>query len=413
MRDYVTLILAMKFGFSAVLLFSGVYGLVALHRAKRSLRAFLSLPGALALVLLIVSALLLVADHEKYYDFLNLVKIISGVFTLIYGIYATLNDFYEQDETGRRAITRIGMVGILLFFTSTIFSIAADYVKNSIQKEEIDERRRYYARIVDKLVIVDQSTGKLNINFQKFTENLFLDLKRTQQELLDTRRALADREGRVSTLERQVAEGARELKAAEARVESQQFELGGIKERLSAAEERAREGKAKLDDTAAKLDQASRGLAARRAELGELRKQLGETADSLRKKDAELGQAVQETARSKEELRRMQSDVTDWRKRADEIGPVREALGRREAELTALQAQLEEARRIVKRLEGDARRSRRLLEEKMAELALGQRALERSQKDLVTLQRELIVVMERLKTRPAEPARQSKVEPGS
>ena len=401
MTDYAPLILAMKFGFSAVLLISGLYGMVEIFRVKRSLRGLFSLPAALALVLMVVSVLLLAADHEKYYDFLNLVKILSGVFTLVYGIYATLNDFYEQDESGRRAITKIGMVGILLFFTSTILSIAADYVKNSIQKQEIEERRKYYASIVDKLVVVDQSTGKLNINFQKFTDNLFQDLKKTQTDLFETRKTLADREGRISTLERQLSESAKDLKAAEASLGALQSDLGATKERLGSAEERARDTKARLEETGVKLEKAGQSLAARQAEVREVRRQLGEVSEVLRKKDAELNALGQEAARIKEELRGAHADTAEWRRRADDLAPVREAFARRESELAGALGDLHEARVTIKRQAADLGRSRKVLDERLVELANGQRALEGAQKELSALQRQLVQAVERLRPKPA------------
>lgn len=410
MTDYAGLILAMKFGFSAVLLLTGLYGLYAIYRANRSVRAFLRLPAALAFILLFVSILLLTADHEKYYDFLNLVKIISGVFTLVYGIYATLNDFYEQDESGRRAITRIGMIGILLFFTSTILSIAADYVKNSIQKQEIDERRRYYASIVDKLVIVDQSTGRLNINFQKFTENLFSDLKRTQQELLETRKTLADREGKLSALERQLNQSTQALRQAEERIEKLTGDLGQTRERLANAEERGREALRRLEEESQKLERAGRDIEARTVELNGAQRNLKDTQDLLRRREGELARSLQEAARVKEELKGLQTEAAEWRRRGEEVPTLRENLGRREGELSALRPQLEDTRAQVRSLDQEARRLRGLLDERLAELTRAQRALEVAQKDLVALQKQLLAALE--KPRPAVPEPGAKSAPG-
>ncbi len=217
MSGYDFVLQLMKYGFSGLLLLISFYGFYSVLKKDRSPRAFLSWPIFFALILISVGVVLLFSDHESHRDFLNLVKIISGIFTVIYGIYATLNDFYEDNEEGRRVITRIGLIGIILFFFSALLSVGADYIKRGIEKQALEERRKYLERIVDKLVVVDQKSGKLGLNLQKFTKTLMEEVKQANSEMRDLRVKLADREARIASLEKDLAANKKEQIALRAK----------------------------------------------------------------------------------------------------------------------------------------------------------------------------------------------------
>lgn len=404
MTEFTPIVIAMKYGFAGVLFCTGLYGLFEIFRTKRTVRAFITLPAALSMILLGISGALLVADHERYYDFLNLVKILSGIFTLVYGVYATLNDFYQMDETGRRSLTKVGLVGILLFFSSTLLSISADYVKNSIEKQAIEERRKYYASIVDKLVVVDKSTGKLSIDFQKFTENLFRDLKSAQEDLFNTRRTLAEREGRITALEAQLADSAKALRREEKQLLLLQGELGATREKLATASEMARSTRVSLDEQNQKLEKAENLLAERRAEVRELRRAAKQTEDALKARENELAGANREALRLGQEAASFRSELESARKRLDQLSTAEQRLGRSEGELASARKQLEDTENRAQKSEAELGRVRRSLDQKLGELSGLHRELLKAQQSLAAAQKEMADTLARLRgPAPARP----------
>ena len=406
-------LLLMKYIFSGVLLLIGVYGVWTICRAyirTRTWKTFLSWPFYMALALLVIGMLLLLADHRQSYDFLNLVKIISGMFTIIYGIYATLNDFYETDETGRRAITKIGLVGVVLFLASAFLSMGADYVKRGIEKQKIEERRQYLANILNKVVFVDKSTGNLSINFQRFSDKLFADIQKANRELLETKKILADREGRLAALEKELIDARMSLNSKSAQLTETEKDLSATTARLNDARQRLANADKELVSTQGKLSTTRQTLAGREASLGEAQTLVREQKSKLERLDHELHQTREELQVRSTELNAARHNLTDRERR----------LAKYDAEIERLQHALlaaekksasETALLAGERNENATLKSR--LKSVDQELALTRKEFSKNLAALASSQKELNLLISRLQPPKSVPEEKSPQSPKS
>jgi hypothetical protein len=78
----------------------------------------------------------------------DVVKYVAALFSAIYGLYATVNDFHE-DHNGQKVLSKKGYVGICLLMISSILSLSTDAWKNSrearleqARQRKVDENNR-------------------------------------------------------------------------------------------------------------------------------------------------------------------------------------------------------------------------------------------------------------------------------
>ena len=358
MEGYDWLLVIMKYGFSLVLLGVAIFGIITVIRTEKSLYALFSLPALLSIIILLLGILLLFIDTTQRYDFLNLIKVVSGIFTLIYGIYATLNDFFEENEEGKRNITRVGLVGILLFFFSTILSMGADYVKRGIEKVVAQERREHLENIVDKIVVVDKSTGKLGLDFNKFSESLFNDVKKANQALLVAKSSLANREARILELEKNLetekqnlVNNRTELKKTGESLSRREGELARTRESLNTLETK---NKADLD----RLSKTAAALKGRESELTLVNKNLAEVKNNLTRQASELNGARKTLETTKLNLASREANI---KSKTEELQGVQSRLNKAEANSVSLRGDLDLARKknaeLEKKLSGSQTRA--------------------------------------------------------
>lgn len=365
MNDYNQLLLLMKVGFSGILFVTGFYGLFVLLRNRRSPAALLSLPAFLALVLISVGVLLAFSDHKNKYDFLNLVKFISGIFTLVYGVYATLSDFYEEDENGRRVIRRVGLIGITLFFSSTILSISADHVKRAIEKQVVEKQKKYLESIVDKIVVVDKSTGEMNVNFRRFSDQLFTDIKKANGDLQLSREALGICEGRRGELEREMGAVKKEgsicvenLETRTRELSSRTAELEQLGNLLRENRQELRRSGDKLIETEGRIVGLQKDIKVAGVELNRIRESHGETLSLVREREREIRELSEAREKMEKRLVELELQRTSEKKR---LADANKTLRELRQELERRTGQFDESRKTIDELVKTNRKLMRLI----------------------------------------------------
>ncbi|HNL00010.1 MAG TPA: hypothetical protein PKJ30_02795, partial [Leptospiraceae bacterium] len=204
---YQLFIQIIKYGFSTVLFGVGLYVLIASYREHKSFRRLFKGFAITAYFLFAAGMTLLIFTGETAAQLsMFFIKAISTAFGLLYGIYATLNGFMETDPaTGKKTVTRLGVLGIFILSFNTILLVSMDYLQETAAMEEklqekqlqLDqerERKIEYERLLGSVSFVDRKTGDLKIDFEKFSESLYRSLVTVETDLRNTRIELATRE---------------------------------------------------------------------------------------------------------------------------------------------------------------------------------------------------------------------------
>lgn len=346
----------LKYGFSTILILAGIVLLVLAWREGRSLKSFLSGLSIVAYPLIGGGVILAIFTGDSSSNFsLFLVKAISTAFGLIYGIYATLNGFIETDkDTGKRTVTRLGIVGIFLLSFNTVLSMTMDYLQEAAaletklkEKEEAlaleKERKLEYEKLLGSVGFVGQRAGDLKIDFEKFSQSLYTSLISVETDLKKTRADLAAREAELKdTILRMAAAEAnvRELQDTRSRLEKT---LGGTEADLRNSRERAEQA-----DAARKTAQES--LSRKEQELAGLSARLKETEEDLAARSSELQRVQEQAAASSRQSAAAEAELRELKTRAagldaslrqsqEEARKTAASLASRETEVKLLQAQ--------------------------------------------------------------------------
>lgn len=305
----------LKYGFSTVLILAGLVLLVLSWREDKRLKSLFRGLGIVSYPLIAGGAILALFTGESAGGFsLFLVKAISTAFGLIYGIYATLNGFIETDkETGRRIVTKLGVVGIFLLSFNTVLSVTMDYLQEAAsletrlqEKEEAlkleTERKREYEKLLGSVGFVGQRTGDLKIDFEKFSQSLYqslvavetdlkkarTDLSARETELKDTVIRLGITESALRDLHETRSKLEKSLGAAEADLKSTQGRLTEAEAARKTALEHSARKEQELAGALARLKETQDSLTARSAEAARIQEQLTNTSKQASASEAEL-----------------------------------------------------------------------------------------------------------------------------
>lgn len=346
----------LKYGFSTVLVAAGLVLLVLAWREGRSLRSLFRGLGIVAYPLILGGLVLALFTGDSSSGFsLFFIKAISTAFGLIYGIYATLNGFIETDkETGRRVVTKLGMVGIFLLSFNTVLSVTMDYLQEAatleaklVEKEEAlkleTERKLEYEKLLGSVGFVGQKAGDLKIDFEKFSQSLYQSIVALEGDLKKSRADLAARETELkdTVVRLGIAEsGLRDLQETRSKLEKS---LGG-------AEADLRTVRSRLDETEAARKAAAELAGKKEQELAASQARLKETADDLAARSIDLARVQEQLAASNRlgsaadaELREAKSRLTatenTLRLSQDEAKKALAALAAREVETKYLKTQ--------------------------------------------------------------------------
>lgn len=308
----------LKYGFSTVLIVAGLVLLVLAWKEDRRLKSLFKGLGIIAYPLIGGGAVLALFTGESTSDFsLFLIKSISTAFGLIYGIYATLNGFIETDkETGRRIVTKLGVVGIFLLSFNTVLSVTMDYLQEAAtlegklqEKEEAlkleTERKREYEKLLGSVGFVGQRTGDLKIDFEKFSQSLYQSLVAVETDLKKARADLASRETELkdTVIRLGVTESAlrdlqdtrsrldKSLGAAEADLKSTQNRLEESETARRSAVELSARKEQELAAALARLKETQDSLSARNVDMARIQEQLTNTTRQSSASEAELREA--------------------------------------------------------------------------------------------------------------------------
>jgi hypothetical protein len=401
---YQLFIQIIKYGFSTVLFGVGLYVLIASYREHKSFRRLFKGFAITAYFLFAAGMTLLIFTGETAAQLsMFFIKAISTAFGLLYGIYATLNGFMETDPaTGKKTVTRLGVLGIFILSFNTILLVSMDYLQETAAMEEklqekqlqLDqerERKIEYERLLGSVSFVDRKTGDLKIDFEKFSESLYRSLVTVETDLRNTRIELATRET--------------ELKDATARWNAADAGAKVLQETLSKTEKALATRDAELKESQTKLAQSDASLKAAQENLAKTEKSLAGREAELKNTSDQLVESQKEAKKAEEELSRTSRDLAS--KDAEAREQTRRATAA-ESSLARAQDELKKSAAAFTTRDAEARQYQK--ENLNLQTNLARETEERSKLDKLLAARD--AELRACKTPPATPTPPQPVPPG-
>ncbi|MCE9499493.1 MAG: hypothetical protein K8R21_03175 [Leptospira sp.] len=417
---YDLLVQIIKYGFSTILLLTSLFSFYISFKEKKSYKFLFQWFSLIGYVLLSASLLLMFFTnyHEKDVS-LTFIKGISTAFSFVYGVYATLNGFHETNpETGKRQLTKFGVIGILIFCFNTVFSVSLDFLKEATEqeaklKEKLEvlekeqKRKQEYENLIGSVGFVEKKAGDLKIDFQKFSESLYHNLSKTEQELREANGLLTVKETELketltklatgdillkqltesfSKSERNLATRDAELKEAQGRLSSSETVMKQSAEQIMKLEKNitARETEIrnagtilshleinfkKLQDEHGKIDKL---IVMRETELKESQMRSGNFENTLKHTQEQLNRTernlVSRETENKEIILKLSAIESAHRKLQDDFLKTEKNFSSKETELKDLSTRLSQTESNLRREVEEHLKTQRLLGSKETEL---------------------------------------------
>ncbi|TGK20800.1 family 2 glycosyl transferase [Leptospira fluminis] len=388
------------------------------YKERKTKRFFITWPAVTSYILLGCGFILIVLSaYLSVDDILTIFRELTTLFAFIYGVFATIHDFHEKDDsTGKRVVTKVGKIGVMVLTVNILLSMSTDYVNQALanlDKNNLDSKIKILEdEYLTQTGEIRGDTALLLTNYQQYIELSHKKVGELESEIEKLRNESAVLTASLKETQGKLAQSVQET-------QDRKKEYGDLNSELLARTHSLSECSTKLSDTTQKLEDRqktaaslSTDLQSRTAELASWttkanscgvdlassRKSHTELSSQIQAKATELGACegrIQESAKSTAELKKNLIDVTAAfnAKTADYAG-----CSTQTTELKALLSEktksLAEAVSLANVRGGDLRNCRAVID-----------------KEMVGISQKLSGIEDSVRTKPAREVKETKASP--
>ncbi|EPG74300.1 hypothetical protein LEP1GSC058_3822 [Leptospira fainei serovar Hurstbridge str. BUT 6] len=194
------------------------------YKERKRLKFFISWQAIVSYILITSGFVLIVLSaYLSIDDILTIFRELTTLFAFIYGVFATIHDFHEKDnETGKRVVTNVGKIGVMVLTVNILLSMSTDYVNQAlanIDKDHLDSKIKILEQeYITQTGEIKGDTSLLLSNYQQYIElshrkvgELEAEIEKLRTESQNTAQALKETQGRLAQSLQENQERVKEL----------------------------------------------------------------------------------------------------------------------------------------------------------------------------------------------------------
>ncbi|EQA35287.1 hypothetical protein LEP1GSC047_0974 [Leptospira inadai serovar Lyme str. 10] len=246
------------------------------YKERKELKFFIAWQSIVSYIFIACGFVLIVlSSYLSIDDILTIFRELTTLFAFIYGVFATIHDFHEKDnETGKRVVTNVGKIGVMVLTVNILLSMSTDYVNQAlanIDKDHLDSKIKILEQeYITQTGEIKGDTSLLLSNYQQYIElshrkvgELEAEIERLRTESQNTAQVLKETQGRLAQSLQENQERVKELETVNVQLTSKTQDAAVFASKFSDASQ-------KVEDRQKTITQLNSDLQSKTIEIASL-----------------------------------------------------------------------------------------------------------------------------------------------